>query len=91
MWRKPREALPLVQSQHARIGKAGETLSRILDDEQGETRVRFIEISDVALGNVSITTPALSALLEREIPVTFHSHGGWFQAQSRRQGCGLRQ
>ncbi len=74
------EALPLVvQSQHARIGKDGETL-KITDEEQGETRVRFIDISDVALfGNVSITTPALSALFEREIPVTFHSHGGWFR------------
>jgi hypothetical protein len=72
--------LPLiVQSQHARIGKDGETI-KITDEEQGETRVRFIEISDVALfGNVSITTPALSALLEREIPVTFHTHGGWFR------------
>jgi CRISP-associated protein Cas1 len=28
---------------------------------------------------VSITTPALAALLEREIPVAFHSHGGWFR------------
>jgi CRISP-associated protein Cas1 len=46
----------------------------------GSKRIRLIEISDVALfGNVSITTPALSALLEREIPVTFHSHGGWFR------------
>jgi CRISP-associated protein Cas1 len=26
-----------------------------------------------------ITTPALSALLEREIPVAFHSHSGWFR------------
>jgi CRISP-associated protein Cas1 len=74
------EALPLVvQSQHARIGKDGETL-KITDEEQGETKVRLIEISDVALfGNVAITTPALTALLEREIPVTFHSHGGWFR------------
>ena len=74
------ESLPLVvQSQHARIGKEGETL-KITDDEQGETRVRFIDISDVALfGTVSITTPALSALFEREIPVTFHSHSGWFR------------
>ena len=74
------DALPLiVQSQHARIAKEGETL-KITEDKQGETRVRFIEISDVALfGNISITTPALTALLEREIPVTFHSHGGWFR------------
>lgn len=75
----PDEALPLiVQSQHARIGKEGETL-KITDEEKGESQVRFIDISDVALfGNVSITTPALAALLEREIPVTFHSHSGWF-------------
>ncbi|HLI13802.1 MAG TPA: CRISPR-associated endonuclease Cas1 [Alphaproteobacteria bacterium] len=76
----PDEALPLiVQSQHARIGKEGETL-KITDEEHGETQVRLIDISDVALfGNISITTPALAALLEREIPVTFHSHGGWFR------------
>jgi CRISP-associated protein Cas1 len=74
------EALPLVvQSQHARIAKDGETL-RIVDEERGEIQVRLIDVSDLALfGNVSITTPALAALLEREIPVTFHSHGGWFR------------
>ena len=74
------EALPLVvQSQYARIGKEGETL-KIADEEKGDTRVRLIDVSDVALfGNVSITTPALAALLEREIPVTFHSHSGWFR------------
>ena len=76
----PDEALPLiVQSQHARIGKEGETL-KITDEEKGAAQVRFIDVSDVALfGNVSITTPALAALLEREIPVTFHSHSGWFR------------
>ena len=74
------EALPLVvQSQRARINKEGETL-KIADEEQGDTKVRLIDISDVALfGNVAITTPALTTLLEREIPVTFHSHGGWFR------------
>ncbi|WP_246660643.1 CRISPR-associated endonuclease Cas1 [Nitratireductor sp. XY-223] len=83
------DALPLVvQAQRARIGKDGETL-KITDEDEGETRVRFIDISDVALfGNVSITTPALSALFEREIPVTFHSHGGWFRGIA--QGIGHR-
>jgi CRISPR-associated endonuclease Cas1/CRISPR-associated protein Cas4 len=83
----PDEALPLVvQSQRARIGKDGETL-KITDDEGAETQVRFIDISDVALfGNVSITTPALTALFEREIPVTFHSHGGWFRGVAHGAG-----
>ena len=41
---------------------------------------RLAEISDVALfGNVSTTTPALAALMDRQIPVSFHSHGGWFR------------
>ncbi len=83
------EALPLVvQSQLARIGKEGETL-KISDEEKGDQRVRLIDVSDVALfGNVSITTPALAALMEREIPVTFHSHGGWFRGMA--QGVGHR-
>ena len=74
------DALPLVvQSQRARIGKEGETL-KITDEEQGETTVRLIDVSDVVLfGNVHITTPALTTLLERDIPVTFLSHGGWFR------------
>jgi CRISPR-associated protein Cas1 len=74
------EAAPLiVQSQRARINKEGETL-HITDEETGETVARLNEISDLLLfGNVNITTPALTALLEREIPVTFLSHGGWFR------------
>ncbi len=74
------EAMPLiVQSQRARVAKSGETL-KIADEEQGDTAVRLNEISDVALfGNVSITTPALATLMDRQIPVAFHSHGGWFR------------
>src|SRR5487761_2190021 len=74
------EALPLVvQSQRARINKEGETL-KITDEDQGETTVRLINVSDVVLfGNVNITTPALTTPLERDIPVTFLSHGGWFR------------
>ena len=74
------EALPLVvQSQRARITKEGETL-KIADEEQGDTKVRLNDVSDVALfGNVSITTPALATLMDRDIPVAFHSHGGWFR------------
>jgi CRISPR-associated endonuclease Cas1/CRISPR-associated protein Cas4 len=83
------DALPLiVQSQQARISKEGETL-KIKDEEQGETTVRLIDVSDVALfGNVAITAPALAALLEREIAVTFLSHGGWFRGIA--QGLGHR-
>lgn len=75
------EALPLVvQSQRARIGKQGDTL-RIVDEEHGDTKARLAEFSDVALfGNGSITTPALAALKDRQLPVSFRSHGGWFRS-----------
>jgi CRISPR-associated endonuclease Cas1 len=80
-------ALPLiVQSQYARLSKDGETL-KVNDEEAGETIVRMMDISDVALfGNVAITTPALTALLERDIPVSFHSHGGWFRGMAHGVG-----
>jgi len=73
-------ALPLVvQSQRARVSKRGDTL-RIDNEGEEATTVRLIDVSDVALfGNVTITTPALTTLLEREIPVSFHSYGGWFR------------
>lgn len=74
------EALPLVvQSQRAKISKVGETL-KVADEKQGDTKVRLNDVSDVALfGNVAITTPALTTLMDRGIPVAFHSHGGWFR------------
>lgn len=74
------EALPLiVQSHRACLSKEGDTI-KVADEERGNKTVRLIDVSDIALfGNVSITTPALSALLERDISVTFHSYGGWFR------------
>ena len=74
------ESLPLiVQSQRARITKEGDTL-KVADEEQGNTTVRLNDVSDVALfGNISITTPALATLMDRDIPVAFHSYGGWFR------------
>ena len=81
------EALPLiVQSHRARISKKGETIV-IAEEEKKDKSVRINEISDVAVfGNVSITTPALSTLMDREIPVAFHSYGGWFRGLTHGTG-----
>lgn len=32
----------------------------------------------VVLGNVSVSTPLLTELAKREIPVSFHGYGGWY-------------
>ena len=72
-------ALPLyIQNHRARVGKKGDTLEITIDGERVQ-RVRLIDVSQVALfGGAYLTTPALIELMKREIPVTWHSSGGWF-------------
>ena len=73
------DALPLyVQAQRGKVAKSGETLVVTVDDEKVAT-ARLEETSQVVLmGNIYLTTPCLHELMWRGIPVTWHSHGGWF-------------
>ncbi len=77
------EALPLyVQANRASVRKAGETLEVSIEDQR-VTSVRLLDVSQVVLmGNVYLTTPTLHELMRREIPVTWHSYGGWFLGHS---------
>jgi CRISPR-associated endonuclease Cas1/CRISPR-associated protein Cas4 len=70
-------ALPLyVQEPGARVTKSGEVL--VVEAEEKKTEVPIGEVSELVLhGPVSLTTPALGALLREEIPVTWASSGGW--------------
>lgn len=72
-------ALPLyVQAHSAKVAKNGEVLQVSVEDAVVNT-ARLIDISQVVLmGNVYLTTPALHALMDLEIPVSWHSFGGWF-------------
>jgi CRISPR-associated endonuclease Cas1/CRISPR-associated protein Cas4 len=73
------EALPLyVQANQAKVTKKGETLEISIND-QPATTARLIEVSQVVtMGNVYVTTPCLHELMRREIPISWHSFGGWF-------------
>jgi len=73
------DALPLyIQARGAKLSKKGETLEVSIDDQKIQT-VRLIDVSQViVMGNVYITTPTLQELMQREIPVSWHSYGGWF-------------
>jgi CRISP-associated protein Cas1 len=73
------EALPLyVQAQYGKISKKAELLEITVED-QPVTTARLGEVSQVAtFGHVSITAPCLHELMRRDVPVTWHSHGGWF-------------
>ena len=73
------EALPLyIQQFNAKLAKKGEVLE-VSKDDQVLAKARIGEISQVVLmGNVYVTSPCLGELMQRDIPVTWHSYGGWF-------------
>lgn len=77
------EALPLyIQARGAKLAKRGETLEVTVDDEKAQS-VRLRDVSQViVMGNVYITTPCLQELMQREIPVSWHSYGGWFMGHT---------
>ena len=78
------DALPLyVQARGAKVAKSGETLVVTVDDEKLAT-ARLAETSQVVLmGSIYVTAPCLQELMWRGIPVTWHSHGGWFYGSHR--------
>jgi len=77
------ESLPLyVQAHRAKVAKKGERLEVSIEDKI-VTKVRLIDVSQLVLmGNVYVTTPCLNELMRREIPITWHSYGGWFFGHS---------
>jgi CRISPR-associated endonuclease Cas1/CRISPR-associated protein Cas4 len=70
-------ALPLyVQEPGARVSKSGEVL--VVETEEKKTEVPIGDVSELVLhGPVSLSTPALGALLREDITVTYASTGGW--------------
>ena len=77
------EALPLyVQARGAKVAKKGETLEIFVEDQKVQT-VRLLDVSQLVLmGQVYVTTPTLHELMAREVPVSWHSFGGWFLGHS---------
>lgn len=73
------EALPLyIQQYNAKLTKKGETLE-VSKNDQVIATARIGEVSQVVIqGNVYVTTPCLQELMQRGIPVTWHSYGGYF-------------
>ncbi len=81
-------ARPLyVQTPRTRLRKKGERL--IVESQDKTVEVPMIDVSQVALfGPVSVTTPALHALMRAEIPVSWFSTGGWFLGHTIGTGNG---
>ena len=69
----------LVQEQGARIGLDGERLAIRSPKTGTKVEGRLSNTSQVnVFGNVQVTTQALRTLLQRGIPVSFFSYGGWY-------------
>ncbi len=77
------EKVPLyVQDQGARIGLDGDCLV-VRGRQSPAVSARLSNTSHVALyGNVQVTAQAMRALLERGIPVSFLSYGGWYYGRA---------
>ena len=76
---KHTRALPVyVQSHRGKIAKQGQRLAITKDDTE-TTYARLADVSQlVVMGNAYVTTPAMHELMRRDIPITWHSYGGWF-------------
>jgi CRISPR-associated endonuclease Cas1/CRISPR-associated protein Cas4 len=80
-------ALPLyVQQPGARVGKKGDVLV-ISAENEPDREVPMGEVSELVLaGPVSLSTPALHALVRENIPIAWTSSGFWFLATTGGRG-----
>jgi CRISPR-associated protein Cas1 len=67
----------------ARLGLSGEVL-QVRTDSGVVADARLLEIASISLfGNVQISTQAMRAVLQRDVPVFFLSYGGWLNGYAR--------
>jgi CRISPR-associated protein Cas1 len=67
-----------LNTQGLRIGKSGAVL-QVKEKNELRQEVRLGEICQLNLmGNIQVTTQAIQALCEAEVPVCYFSQGGWF-------------
>ncbi len=65
------------------VGRSGEVL-QVKEKKQLVQEVRINDLSHIALfGNIQISTAAVQALCEADVPVTYFSMGGWFYGFTR--------
>lgn len=72
-----------LNTQGYRVGCKDEVL-QVKEKDRVIEEVRMRDVSHVALfGNIQISTQAVHALCEQEVPVTYFSMGGWFYGITR--------
>jgi CRISPR-associated protein Cas1 len=77
-----------VNTQGLRVGKSGYVL-KMQDKDKLVQEVRINEICQLnVMGNIQVSTQAVQALCELEVPVAWFSMGGWFYGVTN--GLGVR-
>lgn len=77
-----------LNSQGLSVGKSGFVL-KVKEKEKVVQEVRINEICQLNLfGNIQLTTQAIQALCEQEVPIAYFSMGGWFYGVTH--GLGVR-
>lgn len=72
-----------LNTQGLRVGRKDELL-QVKEDRKLIDEVRINDVAHVALfGNIQISTQAIQALCEAEVPITYFSMGGWFYGITR--------
>ncbi len=67
-----------LNTQGLRVGKSGDVL-QVKEKDVLRQEIRMKEISQLnVMGNIQVSTQAVQALAEAEIPVCYFSQGGWF-------------
>jgi CRISP-associated protein Cas1 len=77
-----------LNTQGLSVGKSGEVL-KIKERDKVIQEVRLHDICQLSLmGNIQVTTQAIQALCEAEVPIAYFSMGGWFYGIT--QGLGVK-
>lgn len=72
-----------LNTQGLKIGISGGVL-QIRDKEDHTQEIRLMDVNQVnVFGNVQLTTQAIQALCQEDIPIAYFSMGGWFYGLTR--------
>ena len=72
------DGVPLVLTGRVYAGKDGAEIA-VKDEGKVVARARIADTNQVVVwGHATVSTPLLHALAERDVPVSFHTHSGWY-------------
>lgn len=76
-----------IQMQGVTVGKSGDTMTVSQKDKGVLESVRLLDVSHLCVyGNVQVTTQLIRELVDRGVPISYFSYGGWLIAMTTGSG-----